>query len=459
MALHIVILAAGLGQRMRSTLPKVLHTVAGRSMLERVIDTAQTQAPEKIHVIIGHAADTIQAACQASPVNWITQAEQLGTGHAVLQALPHIPADADVLVLYGDVPLLRAETLAALIKLGQKHQQALALLVATVPNPLGLGRIIRDEQQQIVEIIEEKDANPAQRAIAEIYSGICCTSAANLQRWLPKTTPKNAQKEYYFTDIIGLAKAEQQPIVSLSVDNYQDILGVNDRSQLHQVERIWQRRVAEQLLLSGVGIADANRIDIRGTLHCDQDVFIDINTVFKGQVHIGAGSVIGPNCVLSHVTIGAYCKIETASVLENCIIGDNCQIGPFARIRPGTQLAAHCKIGNFVEAKQAIFGEHSKANHLSYLGDVTIGSHVNIGAGTITCNYDGANKHQTIIEDGVNIGSDTQLVAPVTIGKNATIGAGSTIRSNAPPDQLTLSVTQQKTIPGWKRKKKIDKPE
>ena len=378
MALHIVILAAGLGQRMRSTLPKVLHTVAGRSMLERVIDTAQTQAPEKIHVIIGHAADTIQAACQASPVNWITQAEQLGTGHAVLQALPHIPADADVLVLYGDVPLLRAETLAALIKLGQKHQQALA---------------------------------------------------------------------------------EQQPIVSLSVDNYQDILGVNDRSQLHQVERIWQRRVAEQLLLSGVGIADANRIDIRGTLHCDQDVFIDINTVFKGQVHIGAGSVIGPNCVLSHVTIGAYCKIETASVLENCIIGDNCQIGPFARIRPGTQLAAHCKIGNFVEAKQAIFGEHSKANHLSYLGDVTIGSHVNIGAGTITCNYDGANKHQTIIEDGVNIGSDTQLVAPVTIGKNATIGAGSTIRSNAPPDQLTLSVTQQKTIPGWKRKKKIDKPE
>ncbi|NDH68270.1 MAG: bifunctional N-acetylglucosamine-1-phosphate uridyltransferase/glucosamine-1-phosphate acetyltransferase [Gammaproteobacteria bacterium] len=430
MALHIVILAAGLGQRMRSTLPKVLHTVAGRSMLERVIDTAQTQAPEKIHVIIGHAADTIQAACQASPVNWIAQAEQLGTGHAVLQALPHIPADADVLVLYGDVPLLRAETLAALIKLGQKHQQALALLVATVPNPLGLGRIIRDEQQQIVAIIEEKDANPAQRAIAEIYSGICCTSAANLQRWLPKTTQKNAQKEYYFTDIIGLA----------------------------QVERIWQRRVAEQLLLSGVGIADANRIDIRGTLLCEQDVFIDINTVFKGQVHIGAGSVIGPNCVLSHVTIGAHCKIETASVLENCIIGDNCQIGPFARIRPGTQLAAHCKIGNFVEAKQAIFGEHSKANHLSYLGDVTIGSHVNIGAGTITCNYDGANKNQTIIEDGVNIGSDTQLVAPVTIGKNATIGAGSTIRSNAPPDQLTLSISQQKTIPGWKRKKKIDKP-
>ncbi|MCX7118631.1 MAG: bifunctional UDP-N-acetylglucosamine diphosphorylase/glucosamine-1-phosphate N-acetyltransferase GlmU [Legionellales bacterium] len=458
MALHIVILAAGLGQRMRSNLPKVLHTVAGLSMLERVIDTAQSQAPEKIHVIIGHAADTIQAACQAAPVNWITQAKQLGTGHAVLQALPHIPADADVLVLYGDVPLLRAETIEALIKLGQKHQQALALLVATVPNPLGLGRIIRDEQQQIVAIIEEKDANPAQRAIAEIYSGICCTSAANLQRWLPKTTQKNAQKEYYFTDIIGLAKAEQQPIVTLSVDNYQDILGVNDRSQLHQVERIWQRRVAEQLLLSGVGIADANRIDIRGTLHCDQDVFIDINTLFKGQVRIGEGSVIGPNCVLSHVTIGAHCKIETASVLENCIIGDHCQIGPFARIRPGTQLAAHCKIGNFVEAKQAIFGEHSKANHLSYLGDVTIGSHVNIGAGTITCNYDGANKHQTIIEDGVNIGSDTQLVAPVTIGKNATIGAGSTIRSNAPPDQLTLSISQQKTIPGWKRKKKIDKP-
>lgn len=457
MALHIVILAAGQGQRMRSHLPKVLHTVAGRSMLEHVVITAQSLNPEKIHIIIGHAADTIQTACQALPVQWISQKEQLGTGHAVIQALPHIPEDAEVLVLYADVPLLSGQTLQDLIVVGKSEPNSLALLVATVPNPQGLGRIIRDKQQQIMAIVEEKDATAEQRAIAEIYSGICCTSAANLQRWLAKVTPQNAQKEYYLTDIIALAKEEKKPVVSLSAPHYQDILGVNDRAQLHQVERIWQQRIAQQLLLSGVSIADANRIDIRGTLHCEQDVFIDINTLFKGKVLIGAGSVIGPNCVLSNVTIGARCKIEPASVLEDCSIGDDCQIGPFARIRPGTQLGAHCKIGNFVEAKQTIFGEHSKANHLSYLGDAIIGSHVNIGAGTITCNYDGANKHQTIIEDGVHIGSDTQLVAPVTIGKNATIGAGSTIRSNAPADQLTLSVSQQKTVRGWKRKKKVEK--
>lgn len=456
MALHIIILAAGMGQRMRSTLPKVLHRIAGCSMLERVANIALAQHPEKIHVIVGHAAETIRISCQHLPVNWITQSEQLGTGHAVLQALPHIPCDADVLVLYGDVPLLRNDTVQSLINLGRKDHHALALLVATVPNPYGLGRILRGDHNQIIAIIEEKDASTEQRAIREIYSGICSTTAANLQRWLPKITPKNAQAEYYFTDIIALAQQEQQPIVSLPVADYQDILGVNDRSQLHQVERIWQQRRAQELLLAGVGIADGNRIDIRGTLDCEQDVFIDINNIFNGEVHIGAGSTIAPNCILSNVTIGKNCRIEATSILEDCHIGDHCQIGPFARIRPGTQLGAHCKIGNFVEAKKAIFGEHSKANHLSYLGDVTVGNNVNIGAGTITCNYDGANKHQTIIEDGVHIGSDTQLIAPVTIGKNATIGAGSTIRRHAPPNELTLSISQQKTIPGWKRKKKLD---
>lgn len=454
MGLHIVILAAGRGQRMRSTLPKVLHTIAGQSMLEHVISTAQLLQPEKIHVIIGHGAETIQAACQDLQVNWITQTEQLGTGHAVLQALPHIPKKAQILVLYGDVPLLRAETLQALLQITQAD--ALGLLVATVPNPHGLGRILRDPQNQITAIIEEKDANSKQRDITEIYSGICCTTASNLQRWLPQLTDKNAQSEFYLTDIIRFAHAAQHTITSLSVEDYQDILGINDRFQLQQIERIWQVRAAQQLLLSGVGIADANRIDIRGSLHCEKDVFIDINTIFEGTVHIGNGSIIGANCILSNVTIGAHCQIESMSVLEDCIIGDHGQIGPFARIRPGTQLAAHCKIGNFVEAKKAIFGEHSKANHLSYLGDVTIGSQVNIGAGTITCNYDGANKHQTIIEDGVHIGSDTQLIAPVTIGRNATIGAGSTIRSNVPPNELTLTASKQKTIPGWKRKKKSD---
>jgi bifunctional UDP-N-acetylglucosamine pyrophosphorylase/glucosamine-1-phosphate N-acetyltransferase len=453
MALHIVILAAGRGQRMHSTLPKVLHTVAGRSMLEHVVKVAQHLQPEKIHVIVGHGADTIQQASHHLAVNWITQKEQLGTGHAVLQALPYIPSEASVLVLYGDVPLLQIETLQALI--AKTETQALALLVATLPNPYGLGRIIRDPQHRITAIVEEKDANPEQRKISEIYSGICYTSAKNMQRWLPKITAKNAQSEFYLTDIIGFAQAEQQKIESLSVADYQEILGVNDRWQLQQVERILQYRLAKQLLLAGVGIADMNRIDIRGQLHCEADVFIDVNTVFHGENHIDSGTIIGPNCVLSNVRIGANCRIESMSVLEDCNIDAHCQIGPFARIRPGTKLAAHCKIGNFVEAKKAVFGEHSKASHLSYLGDVTIGSQVNIGAGTITCNYDGANKHQTIIEDGVHIGSDTQLVAPVTIGKNATIGAGSTIRKNAPPNELTLTVSQQETIPGWQRKKKI----
>ncbi|MCX7090167.1 MAG: bifunctional UDP-N-acetylglucosamine diphosphorylase/glucosamine-1-phosphate N-acetyltransferase GlmU [Legionellales bacterium] len=457
MALHVIILAAGLGQRMHSAVPKVLHTIAGRSMLEHVIATAQALQPENIHVVIGHAADTIQAACQHVSVNWITQTKQLGTGHAVLQALPHIPNNAHILVLYGDVPLLRAETLQNLISVSQAHAQSLSLLLAKVPKPYGLGRIIRDPQNQITAIIEEKDTNEQQRAITEIYSGICCVSAGHLNRWLPKITPQNAQAEYYFTDIVALAKAEQQTIASFQVSDYQDILGVNDRFQLQQAERIWQQRTAQQLLLSGVGIADAQRIDIRGTLHCEKDVFIDVNNVFIGQVQIGTQSVIEPNCVLTDVTIGARCRIASNCVLEDCHIGDDCQIGPFARIRPGTQLAAHCKIGNFVEAKKAIFGEHSKASHLSYLGDVTIGKDVNIGAGTITCNYDGANKYQTIIEDGVHIGSDTQLIAPVTIGKNATIGAGSTIRSNVPSDELTLTISQQKTIRGWKRKKKLDK--
>lgn len=452
MSLHIIILAAGLGQRMRSAVPKVLHHVAGQSMLEHVMHTAEALNPERIHVIIGHAAETIQAACSHLKVNWITQTEQLGTGHAVLQALPHIPPAAQVLVLYADVPLLRADTLMQLIALSDNT--SLGLLLASVPNPYGFGRILRDEQNQVTAIVEEKDATVSQRRITEIYSGICCTLAENLHRWLPKLTQKNAQKEYYFTDIIAMARAEHQAIVGLPVSDYQDILGVNDRVQLQQVERIWQQRSAQALLLSGVGLADATRIDIRGTLTCDQDVFIDVNTVFKGKVHIGEGSVIEPNCVLSNVTIGAHAHIFASSVLEDCVIGDACHIGPFARIRPGTQMAAHCKIGNFVETKKAVFGEHSKANHLSYLGDVTIGSHVNIGAGTITCNYDGANKHQTTIEDGVHIGSDTQLIAPITIGKNATIGAGSTIRSSVPPDELTLTVSKQKTIYGWKRRTK-----
>lgn len=459
MPLHIIILAAGQGQRMRSSTPKVLHSIAGQSMLEHVIRTAQSLKPQQIHVVIGHAGAQIQAAFSDSPVHWVEQQEQLGTGHAVLQALPHIPPHAKILVLYADTPLLRSDTLAKLLYLYDttKTHQPLALLLAYVPNPYGFGRIVRDSNQHIMAIVEEKDANEQQRLIAEIYPGICCTSAENLRRWLPKLSPKNAQKELYLTDIVAMARAEQHPIPFVHTQDYQDILGVNDRAQLQQAERIWQQRQARELMLSGVTLADANRIDIRGTLTTGRDVFIDINNVFIGNVHIGEGSLIEPNCVLTNVTIGANTTILASSVLADCVIGDHCHIGPFTHIRPGTKVAAHCKIGNFVEAKKAVFGEHSKASHLSYLGDVSIGSQVNIGAGTITCNYDGVHKHQTIIEDGAFIGSDTQLVAPVTIGRNATIGAGSTIRSDAPPNELTLTVSKQKTIYGWQKKEKENK--
>ena len=456
MALHIIILAAGQGKRMRSALPKILHPVGGAAMFERVIAVAQTLQPDQIHVIIGHAGATIRAAYPKLNVNWVEQPQQLGTGHAVLQALPFIPNETKVLVLCGDTPLLRAEPLQQLVDACPltANPQPLALLLANLPNSFGFGRIIRNNQREIIAIVEEKDADALQRQITEIYPGICCTSAENLNRWLPALSNHNAQGEHYLTDIVAMAHAQHHPIVSAHVSDYQEVLGVNDRVQLQAAERIWQQRFAQELLLSGVTLADASRIDIRGTLACEQDVLIDVNTVFIGQNRIGEGSVIEPNCMLTHVQIGKRCRILASSVLEGCIIGDDCTVGPFARLRPGTELANHCKIGNFVETKKAQMGEHSKANHLSYLGDVTIGRDVNIGAGTITCNYDGVNKHQTTIEDGVHIGSDTQLVAPVTLGKNATIGAGSTIRRHAPPNALTLTVSEQKTVYGWKRPSK-----
>lgn len=456
MSLHIVILAAGQGKRMHSATPKILHPVGGKPMFERVLDVAYALEPEKIHVVIGHAADQIRSHYTELSVNWVMQTPALGTGHSVLQALPFIPEKSQVLVLYSDTPLLQKEPLQQLVRTCHQaiEQQALGLILANIPNPFGLGRIIRDAQQNITAIVEEKDADTAQRLITEIYPGICCTSAANLNRWLPKLTNHNAQGEYYLTDIIAMAHVEQRPILSLHAPDYHDVLGVNDRLQLQDAERIWQRRKAQALMLSGVTLSDAQRIDIRGSLQCAQDVFIDVNNVFVGDNQIGEATVIEPNCLLTNVSIGKRCRILASSVLEGCVIEDDCQVGPFARIRPGTHLAAHCSIGNFVEAKKVIMGPHSKASHLSYLGDAVIGQDVNIGAGTITCNYDGANKHQTIIEDGVHIGSDTQLVAPVTIGTNATIGAGSTIRRDVPADELTLTINQQKTIYGWKRKHK-----
>lgn len=457
MSLHIVILAAGQGKRMHSNIPKVLHTLGGEAMLERVLETALGLDPDAIHVIIGHGGEQIRQALPTLPVNWVVQEEQLGTGHAVKQALPHIPEASHVLVLCADVPLVKVATLQALIercKPLMTNGVPLGLLLAVVPDPTGLGRILRNENQQICAIVEEKDASAEQRNINEIYSGICCLKAADLIRWIPKLNASNTQGEYYLTDIIAIAVAEQLPIVSLHVNDYLEIQGVNNRVQLQQLERAWQMRVATQLMLEGVTLADAARIDVRGKLSCGMDVFIDVNTIFEGDVVIGDGSTIGANCTLNQVTLGANCHILSNSVLDNCHIADNCHVGPFARLRPGTQLAAGCKIGNFVETKKAVFDTDSKASHLSYLGDVTIGKHVNIGAGTITCNYDGVNKHQTVIEDGVFIGSDTQLIAPVTVGENATIGAGSTIHKDVPAGELTLTEAKQKTVFGWHRPKK-----
>ena len=455
MSLHIVILAAGQGKRMQSFIPKVLHQLAGQPMLARVVDTARRLNPEAIHVIIGHGGAQIQEALPSLDVNWVLQKEQLGTGHAVMQTLPHIPAGSQVLILSADVPLIQAQTLLALIECAQSSDGALALLLACVTDPTGLGRILRNGQGEIIAIVEEKDATSEERTINEIYSGICCATVDHLSRWLPQLNSQNAQGEYYLTGIIAMAVAEQIPIVYQQVDDSIEVQGVNDRQQLQYLERAWQQRVASSLMQAGVTLADAARIDVRGELKCGKDVFIDVNNVFSGKVVLGDGCVIGPNCTLKQVTLGARCEILANSVLEDCDIAEDCHIGPFARLRPGTELAAGCKIGNFVETKKAVFGEGTKASHLSYLGDVTMGKNVNIGAGTITCNYDGVNKHQTTIEDGVFIGSDTQLVAPVTVGENATIGAGSTIRKNVPAGELTLTESKQKTVYGWSRPKKL----
>ncbi|KTD51901.1 bifunctional N-acetylglucosamine-1-phosphate uridyltransferase / glucosamine-1-phosphate N-acetyltransferase [Legionella quinlivanii] len=453
MSLHVIILAAGLGKRMYSSTPKVLHKLAGKPMLSWVVEAAQSLKPEAVHIIYGNGGTHVREALSSLEVNWVLQEKQLGTGHAVMQALPFIPEEARVLILSADVPLISSETLGHLIRQSGSFNQ-LSLLLANLDNPFGLGRILRDENTAIYGIVEEKDASEQQRQIREIYSGICCANAGDLKRWLPMLNSNNAQGEYYLTDIIALAVQEEQMVQSITARDPVEIQGVNTPLQLQQLERIWQQRQAEKLLLAGVSIADASRIDIRGELTCGKDVSIDVNCVFIGKVSLGDGCRIGPNCVIRDSHIGAGSEIFPNSVIEKSELGAECHIGPFARLRPGTELASFCKIGNFVETKNVVFDEHSKASHLSYVGDARIGRDVNIGAGTITCNYDGANKHQTVIEDGAFIGSDTQLVAPVTVGRNATVGAGSTIRKNVPADELTLSENRQKTVYGWKRPKK-----
>ncbi len=452
MDLSVVVLAAGQGTRMRSDLPKVLHPLAGRPLLAHVLDTAFALAAERVVVVHGHGGDAVRAAVSDRPVVWVEQAEQRGTGHAVAQALRVIPDRDVVLVLYGDVPMITAETCRALVR--HAAGGSLALLGMEPGDPSGYGRILRDGEGRVTGIVEEKDATPEQRAIGEVNTGFLAAPRALLAGWVEGLSCDNAQGEYYLTDVVAAAAAAGVHVEALVAADPEEVLGVNDRSQLARLERSFQRRQARELMAAGLGLLDPERFDLRGRLEHGRDVSIDVNVVLEGRVVLGDRVRIGPGCVLRNVSVAADAVIDAHSVLEDCEIGPGCRVGPFARIRPGTRLAAAARIGNFVEVKNASIGEGSKINHLSYVGDARVGRDVNIGAGTITCNYDGAAKHRTVIGDRAFIGSDTQLVAPVEVGEGATIGAGSTITRDAPPEQLTLSRARQVSVEGWQRPRK-----
>ena len=445
--MNIVILSAGPGKRMHSSTPKVLHRLAGRALLAHVFDTAKQLSPKVICVVYGHGGERVRQAVEENGVVWVMQEPQLGTGHAVMQAAPHLDERWPTLVLYGDVPLIRAETLRHLVDATGK---GLGLLTAILDSPTGYGRILRNGKK-VVGIVEEKDANVRQRALREINTGIVVAPTKKLKAWLGKLQNNNAQKEYYLTDIVALATKERVPVTAIQADATWETLGVNSRAQLAELERIYQRKLAASLLEQGVALADPSRCDVRGSLACGRDVAVDVNCVFEGEVKLGDGVAVGANCVLKDVTVGAGTRIEPFCHLEDADIGADCRIGPYARIRPGTRLAEGVHIGNFVEVKASSIGAGSKANHLTYIGDSEVGRNVNVGAGTIVCNYDGANKHRTVIEDDVFIGSDTQLVAPVRVGRGATLGAGTTLTKDAPAGELTLSRVKQVSIPGWQR--------
>lgn len=447
--LEVIILAAGQGKRMHSDLPKVLHTVGGKPLLAHVIKVAHALAPRAIYVVYGHGGEQVRAACASEPVRWIPQVEQLGTGHAVQQAMTSVSDDAVVLVLYGDVPLIRPETLRHLISPAQRP--TLALLTAELPDPNGYGRIVRDSQGRVARIVEQRDANPEALAVREINTGILAATARLLRGWLGRLENRNSQREYYLTDIVAMAVAEGVQIVAHRPAAIWEILGVNSKRDLADLERTHQRTIAHALLEQGVTLRDPERLDVRGELCCGRDVEIDVNVVFEGSVVLGDGVYIGPNNVIRDTEIGAGTQILPNCVIEQAVIGAHCRLGPFARLRPGNRLADHVHVGNFVEIKKSEIGEGSKANHLSYIGDTIIGKRVNVGAGTITCNYDGANKHQTIIGDDAFIGSNTALVAPVTVGAGASIGAGSVVSKDAPAGELTLTRAEQKTVKSWKR--------
>jgi bifunctional UDP-N-acetylglucosamine pyrophosphorylase/glucosamine-1-phosphate N-acetyltransferase len=446
--LEILILAAGKGTRMRSDLPKVLHKLAGKPLLGHVVDTAHELGATQTCVVYGFGGEAVPQAMADDKLTFVLQAEQLGTGHAVQQALPQLTDDSVTLVLYGDVPLTRTATLRPLVAAAQAGK--LGLLTVNLAHPDGYGRIVR-EHGCVTRIVEHKDASPAERAIQEVNTGILAVPTRHLKRWIAELKNDNAQGEYYLTDIIAMAVRD-----GVQVDTHQpahewEVLGVNSKAQLAELERVHQGEIARALLEAGVTLLDPARLDVRGTLVCGRDVVIDVNCVFEGHVQLGDGVKVGANCVLRNVTVAAATRIDAFTLIDDAEIGEAGRLGPFSRIRPGTRLARDVHVGNFVEIKNSQIDDGSKINHLSYVGDTTMGKKVNIGAGTITCNYDGANKFRTVIEDDVFVGSDTQLVAPITVGKGATLGAGTTLTKDAPAGELTLSRAKQVTITGWKR--------
>lgn len=434
---------------MKSDLPKVLQPLAGRPLLQHVIRTAEQLQPNAIHVVYGHGGDRVREALANERVSWVLQKEQLGTGHAVMQAMPQVPDDHIVLVLYGDVPLTRPSTLDAL--LSHATAKSIGVLTFIADDPTGYGRIVRDSRDQVRKIVEQKDASPKELEIRECNSGIMAMPARALKKWLLGLRNENAQGEYYLTDVIAMAVEDKFKVLPLVASTTTEVLGVNDKVQLAEVEAAYRLRQARELMLAGVTVIDPARLDIRGTVSAGRDVSIDINVVLEGSVKLGNRVRIGPNCVIRDAEIGDDTEIFANSYIDRAVIGPDCRIGPFARLRPTSTLAKGVHIGNFVEVKNSQIGEGSKANHLTYLGDSIVGSGVNVGAGTVTCNYDGANKSQTHIDDGAFIGSGSMLVAPVRIGANATIGAGSTITKDAPEGQLTLARSKQVSIAGWKR--------
>lgn len=450
--INVVILAAGQGTRMKSALPKVLHPLAGQALVQHVINTSKTLNPEIINVVYGHGGELVQQKINDQEINWVLQAEQLGTGHAVDQVKDQLNDNQLVLILYGDVPLIKEETLTKLI---EQAKDGFSLLTVSLDEPKGYGRIVRDKKGLVENITEEKDASDDIKKINEVNTGILAVKANLLKNWLSKLDNNNAQKEYYLTDVIAMAVKDGFTVETTQPDNEYEVLGVNNRLQLAELERYYQQEQAKKLMEGGVTLADPARIDIRGNLKHGQDIFIDINTVFEGNVSIGNNVSVGANCVIKDSKIADDVVILPMSVLDNASVGKGSKVGPFARLRPGAVLADNAHVGNFVEIKKSYVGIGSKVNHLTYIGDSLIGKNVNVGAGTITCNYDGANKHQTTIEDNVFIGSATQLVAPVKIGKNATVGAGSTITVDVVADELAITRVKQKSITGWKRPTKL----